>query len=164
MRRIVLTLGALALIASACSSTEEQFKDSLIDQGFTEEQANCTVEKLEEAGINPEDVTDEALGDDPVPPEAIRATVECLAGEDVADLVDDVDLSGIDSDTLTSDANTFGDNPDLDAMWTACEGGSAQACDDLYLQSPVGSEYEAFGNTCGNRTDGTAFCVDAMDG
>jgi len=25
------------------------------------------------------------------------------------------------------------------------------ACDDLFIQSPVGSEYEAYGNTCGNR-------------
>jgi hypothetical protein len=25
------------------------------------------------------------------------------------------------------------------------------ACDKLYLESPVGSEYEAFGDSCGDR-------------
>jgi len=51
-------------------------------------------------------------------------------------------------------------NQRLDDLYTACEGGDMQACDDLYLESPGGSDYEEFGRTCGNRTDGARWCVD----
>jgi hypothetical protein len=55
------------------------------------------------------------------------------------------------SDTVFSGANTYGDDPELDALWDACAAGDNVACDDLYSQSPFGSEYEAFGDTCGER-------------
>ena len=38
----------------------------------------------------------------------------------------------------------LGDDPDLDALWFACGAGDYDACDDLYWDSPLGSEYEAF--------------------
>jgi hypothetical protein len=44
---------------------------------------------------------------------------------------------------------TYGDDNQLDRMWRACERGDWVACDDLYLESPVGSEYEFFGASCG---------------
>jgi hypothetical protein len=47
---------------------------------------------------------------------------------------------------------TYGDDPVLDAQWDSCSTGDFSACDSLYGNSPVGSEYEAFGATCGNRT------------
>ena len=62
---------------------------------------------------------------------------------------------GIDPDTLdspsNSDAFAYGDDPELDALYDDCAGGDAVACDDLYLNSPQGSEYEQFGGTCGDR-------------
>ena len=42
--------------------------------------------------------------------------------------------------------------PTLDALYDQCALGSGQACDDLFGLSPVGSEYETFAVTCGNRT------------
>jgi hypothetical protein len=44
----------------------------------------------------------------------------------------------------------------------ACAGGDMVACDDLFLLSPEGSADEAFGGTCGNRTDGSfaGFCTE----
>jgi hypothetical protein len=45
-----------------------------------------------------------------------------------------------------------GDSVQLDALWIACEAGSGEACDTLFDASPIGSEYEQFGSTCGNRT------------
>jgi len=63
-----------------------------------------------------------------------------------------------------SEPNAFGDDPTLDALYTACTAEDWQACDDLYLQSGVGTEYEAYGDTCGNRTDGSADCVVALGG
>ncbi len=53
----------------------------------------------------------------------------------------------------------FGSDLALDLLWTECESGSMTACDDLYLGSPVGSEYEEFGATCGARGDATGECV-----
>ncbi len=45
----------------------------------------------------------------------------------------------------------YGDDAALDALWDACEGGAGEACDDLFFDSPLGSRYEQFGNTCGDR-------------
>ena len=44
---------------------------------------------------------------------------------------------------------TFGDDDFLDDLWLKCERGQWVKCDDLYLDSPIGSEYEFFGATCG---------------
>lgn len=49
--------------------------------------------------------------------------------------------------------NTYGSDPELDALYDACEGGDMAACDDLYWDSPIGSEYEDLAYTCGGRTD-----------
>jgi hypothetical protein len=47
------------------------------------------------------------------------------------------------------DIYTLGDDADLDVLWKECDQGQWLSCDDLYLDSPVGSEYEYFGATCG---------------
>ena len=47
----------------------------------------------------------------------------------------------------------YGDDPELDALWDECEAGDGAACDDLWELAPVGSEYERFGVTCGERED-----------
>lgn len=49
--------------------------------------------------------------------------------------------------------DTLGDDPVLDRLWVACEEGSGQACDRLFEEAPVGSGYEAFGLSCGERPD-----------
>lgn len=38
----------------------------------------------------------------------------------------------------------LGDDPYLDGLWAACSMDDYDACDDLYWESPLGSEYEAF--------------------
>lgn len=58
---------------------------------------------------------------------------------------------------------TYGDDPTMDALWDRCEAGDAAACDELYQVSPVGSEYETFGFTCGGRTDGGGCDIDTTD-
>jgi hypothetical protein len=47
--------------------------------------------------------------------------------------------------------DTYGDDAQLDALWDACADGDLAACDELYLDSPIGSAYEAFGDSCGGR-------------
>lgn len=58
---------------------------------------------------------------------------------------------------------TYGDDPTMDALWDQCEAGDAAACDELYQVSPLDSEYERFGDTCGGRTDGGGCDVDTTD-
>ena len=59
-------------------------------------------------------------------------------------------------------ALTYGDDPDLDLLWDACEAGGFDACDELYGRAPVGSEYERFASTCGGLTDGDQLCTEAF--
>ncbi|MEL7207739.1 MAG: hypothetical protein AAGK32_05835, partial [Actinomycetota bacterium] len=55
----------------------------------------------------------------------------------------------------------YGSDPTLDGFADGCEAGDFGACDDLWLQSPVNSDYEAYGSTCGGRNDPVfAGCVD----
>ena len=48
-------------------------------------------------------------------------------------------------------ADQYGDDPELDALYDACASGSGAACDQLFFASPIASEYERFGATCGDR-------------
>ena len=57
-----------------------------------------------------------------------------------------------------------GDSVQLDALWDACSDGDFVACDDLFLESPGGSEYEDFGDTCGGRNDPSGYCEDLYGG
>lgn len=59
-----------------------------------------------------------------------------------------------------SGAAGYGDDPRMDAFHDACAAGDMQSCDDLYMESPWGSEYEDFGNTCGGRTAGLRYCTE----
>ena len=55
------------------------------------------------------------------------------------------------SEDVLSSGGNYGDDPYLDSLYDQCADGDNQACDDLFWQSPGGSEYEAFGNDCGGR-------------
>ena len=90
-----------------------------------------------------------------------------------------VEECGIDEDTITGSGGTtdstddttdttersggegsYGSDPELDELYDACEDGDFAACDQLYLDSPTDSEYETFGDTCGDRNEPSGFCVD----
>ncbi len=60
--------------------------------------------------------------------------------------------------------STYGDDAYLDGLWDACAAGDMTACDALFSESPVGTEYEDFGGTCGYQTDGTLWCIEAVLG
>lgn len=56
----------------------------------------------------------------------------------------------------------------LEALAETCIAGVLQACDELWNVSPVGSQFELIGATCGNRldvADGSTFgnCVETVD-
>jgi hypothetical protein len=58
-----------------------------------------------------------------------------------------------------TDANDVGDDATLNRLWTDCGEGDLAACDELFWTSPLGSEYETFGFTCGGRGRGLPDCV-----
>ncbi len=144
MRRVLLiAVCGLALLAGACGSSSDadvraQVRAEMMADGATEEQVDCTLDAVEAAGIELASLTEEALGDDDAPPEAVDAALACIFGDEY-DFVTD------------PGADTRGDNATLDTLWDDCEAGDGEACDTLYFTSPVGSEYETFGSTCGNR-------------
>ena len=59
-------------------------------------------------------------------------------------------------------ADSYGADLGLDILWDECGAGSAEACDNLWLESPVDSTYEAYGYTCGGRDFNDATCSDIL--
>lgn len=57
----------------------------------------------------------------------------------------------------------YGTDPILDTLWDWCEDGAMWACDELFLASRAGSDYEWFGATCGDRVDTDEWCTDLYD-
>lgn len=70
------------------------------------------------------------------PPTVVETTPTAYIDED--DILDEF-----------PDGYTFGDDNYLDRLWRSCERGVFEDCDTLYYESPVGSEYEWYGATCG---------------
>lgn len=62
--------------------------------------------------------------------------------------------------TPPGDPAALGTDRALAPLAVACHDGDMAKCDELYLASPAGSPYEAYGDTCGMRTTVDAFCVD----
>jgi hypothetical protein len=60
--------------------------------------------------------------------------------------------------------DVLGDDPALDALAVACFNDDLGSCDDLYVDSPGGSLYEAYGATCGARVDQPTnlLCADVL--
>ncbi len=113
--------------------------------------------QFEELGIDPNDPSSWGLsGTDLQDLERQLQELEDLMGGSSSG------SSGSDSTfggSMFSDANSYGDDPELDALWDDCAAGDMQACDDLYMNSPFDSEYEDFANNCGNAGNPTGgFC------
>ncbi len=58
----------------------------------------------------------------------------------------------------------YGSDPALDALADACYASIYASCDTLYSESPSGSGYEAYGDTCAGLQDlnTTRFCVEVF--
>jgi hypothetical protein len=57
----------------------------------------------------------------------------------------------------------YGTDLILDILWDWCEDDAMWACDELFLRSIAGSDYEWFGATCGDRVDTDEWCTDLFD-
>ncbi len=64
----------------------------------------------------------------------------------------------------TQQPTGLGTDGAMDLLANACFNGTMQACDDLYAQSPAGSAYETFGDTCAGRQPAATgrFCSDVF--
>ncbi len=71
-------------------------------------------------------------------------------------LPDAIDQLG---DLASERGQSYGDNSRLDGLWDTCADGGFAACDELYFLSEMGTEYERFADTCGNRNLGGDLCV-----
>ncbi len=72
------------------------------------------------------------------------------ASSELESVFDDSDFSSDDTDFPFDDESdfvggdgTYGSDPELDVLQDQCVAGDQAACEDLYLQSPPGSEYES---------------------
>jgi hypothetical protein len=150
----VVVVGALT--AAAC--TGDAFdRDAAIQQVVDEgggavslEQATCYVDRVrDELGT-----ASLRSGASSTPEQTARLTtirVDCigastLGDEEIATVTTSRSTGGL------AGPKRRGDDADLDALWDQCAAGYGQACDDLFDQSQLGSDYEAFGVTCGFRT------------
>ena len=91
------------------------------------------------------------------------AGVVLLAGVGVGSVLLLTDPSGGDLQNSTQGLaadGTYGSNGYLDSLWDECENGDFESCDQLFLDAPANSEYEAFGDTCGNRNEPSGYCED----
>jgi hypothetical protein len=57
----------------------------------------------------------------------------------------------------------YGDDVAFDQLWDACARADREACSDLFLQTPIGSAYEAFGRVCGDLTEQAKTCENAAE-
>jgi hypothetical protein len=95
--------------------------------------------------------------------------VTTLPGDlDDIELPDTPNAPDVPIEVAAADAGPPEDPPTGDAQFDdlagQCFEGDMQACDDLYLQTPVGSEYEAYGDTCGARVSDSHgyYCTDLL--
>ncbi|MEZ5378094.1 MAG: hypothetical protein R2733_16425 [Acidimicrobiales bacterium] len=142
----ILALGGCTSSPEVAAPTIDEVVAAHVDAGMQQAVADCLVgigsQELPLATLLPG--ADRSAADD-----ALVAELTSSCQEAAAFVLDEP----IEPDTLAFDDQpfTFGDNPLFDRLWERCEAGDGASCDRLWEKAPVGSDYERFGVTCGDR-------------
>ncbi len=139
------------------SPLEQALIDTLEAEGLDPAAGRCLLVELEAAGFSLTDLMALGLDANAEPdPAMIAAFLRCGDEFVEAGLMDLGDIFGGGAFTDSSDdVDTYGDDIELDQLWDACASGDQEACDELFWLSPIDSEYEMFGSTCGLTTEPT---------
>lgn len=174
------------------TSEERKAIDTLVDAELSVDEQRCVLDGIEALGIPPAEIIADGLTTE-ADGEVLAATLECVEDlASVEGFVDSFIEGAADEGTvLTRDearcairalddpdpdtallaclgdrvgGGDFGDDPVLDLLVEQCRRGNNQACDELYRTSPIGSDYEAYGRSCGGRAPEGAdpSCFDAL--
>ncbi len=163
---------AVLVVLSSCTDgseivqpTAEEVVAAHVESGMDQTVADCLV------GIGMQEVSGLAML-----PDAERTESEAIIVDVLTTSCEEASAFVVEKDpeperlAFEDGPFTFGDDPIFDQLWEACEAGDGIACNQLWETSPVGSDYEHFGVTCGNRDqildcsdELTAETVDAID-
>lgn len=143
----------LTVVVTACSQTPVEAPSradrmaEVIALGQSDAVAACVVGLLEDFQSNLTVPNDSQPALDLDAPQVQEALESCQQASDLlaAELAPPEDLA-FDPGPLN-----YGDDRVLDALWDSCEAGEGEACDELWSTAPIGSAYEAYGVTCGER-------------
>ena len=155
MIRPLVTAALLGLLVGACGSNSDRLEDLIraAEPSVEDDTVDCIIDELDARGISASDISDAAEGGGTIPRGAQAAFGACIPPS----------AGG----TSPSDqpVDTYGSDPTLDALWDDCAEGDGAACDYLYFRSPIGSDYESFGDTCGRRFESSIeLCEETLGG
>jgi len=141
-----------ALKLDELSAIERILADEMMGDGVSEDGALCMINAIQNEDIDIGELLE--AGDDAeemMGPAMMMILFSCME-----ELFDSESFSFDDlSDDENPDTDTYGDDPELDDLWDYCAEGDLETCDELYLISPFGSEYEDFGSSCGSTREPT---------
>lgn len=149
----LLAVISAAVLVTACSqpepvieATEDDLLLAYVDGGTDPEVAECLI------GLASREFSLDVLAPGAAT-EAEQLLIDemLLSCEDAVAILNAEERGPIDR-TIDGPFNV-GDDAALDDLWFACDGGDGAACDQLWEEAPVGSIYESFGVTCGNRPE-----------
>lgn len=159
--RLLVVLVALAV---GCSSSppeavvisQEDVVLAYVDTGMNAEVADCLV------GLGSREFELDALLPGAAPTQDALLLDEMLrsCNDAVAALAEE-DLEA--RTNFETGPFNIGDDLYLDELWAGCSGGNGADCDALWMESPVGSIYESYGVSCGNRPE-ILDCTEEMNG
>ena len=158
-RALLVALVALVGVASVACSGDDFDRDAAIagvqqrwEGRLDDTEAACYVDRVREE-VGSDALTDESALS---PQQVGRLTdirIDCIGIENLAVVGSSTTLALDPEDTwLRTLPSAYGDDPQLDLLYDACESGSGSACDQLFDLSAPGSEYEEFALSCGGRT------------
>ncbi len=172
---VVLAIGAFLLLGG--DDDDDEVRTDLVaglraQGGLSADDAECLADAIidevgtddlegEDFSTQPDAISDELLADSL---DGCDIDEQALGGGDDSDDGDGDSTTTTEDDGAPSDGEEYGDDPELDALYDDCEDGDMAACDTLFFDSPIDSEYEAFAETCGGRTEASGGLCEGSDG